>query len=50
MVCYAVPADFRVDLKLVLTKGYFTLLRVLEPEPHHQIQSSIIPRTYSRKD
>ena len=39
-----IPFLFRVDLGVRTMKGYYTLPRALELEPHHRLQFSVIPR------
>ena len=40
----ALPVQVRVDLRVMIMKGYSTLLRYLELELHHWIQFSIMAR------
>ena len=37
----------RLDLRVIIRKGYFTLCRAPELEPHHQMQFNVIFRTLS---
>ena len=39
------PFRVRVDLGVMVLRRYFTLLKSLELELHHQMQYRVIPRT-----
>ena len=41
-----VPLQFRVDLGVMVMKRFFTLPRLPELEPRHQMQFTVMPKTH----